>query len=438
MTMDIDHLPQGPGVYLMRDSGANILYIGKANNLRRRVSQYFAKGAAHRDAKIPNLTALIRRIDYIAAASEREALTMERELIRRYQPFFNVLWKDAKSYPYIKITSEDFPRVFFTRKKARDGGLYFGPYPKIEPLKKLLHYLRHIGFINLRRCNWDFSAERPLDARKMAACLYYHTKQCPAPCAGRISPAAYRRLSARAADFFKGDFARLLRTFRAGMAASSKCMDYEKAANYRDFISAIAHMSERVRIGKFEAGLMETETRKTGAVTALMRALGLPTPPAHIEAFDTSSIYGANAVAASVCYLNAQKNTGHYRHYKMRFKNPESGSDDFAMIKEAVGRRLAHFIKSGERLPDLLLIDGGKGQLASALSAMRGLKVKVPVIALAKKLEEIFVPFRTHPVRLERDNPGLLLLEAIRDEAHRFGIRYHRQLRDKETLKYEE
>ncbi len=436
--MDIDHIPPGPGVYLMRDAAAAIIYIGKANNLRRRVSQYFSKGAAHRDAKIPNLTALIRRIDYIAAASEREALTIERELIRRYQPFFNVLWKDAKSYPYIKITSEDFPRIFFTRRKVRDGGLYFGPYPKIEPLKKLLRHLWRIGFIDLRRCSWDFSAQRPLGAKKITACLYYHTGQCPAPCAGKISVAAYRRLSARAADFFKGDFDKLLRSFRTGMAASSKSMDFEKAANYRDFISAIEHMSERVRIGKFEAGLVETETRKTGAVTALMRALGLPVPPVHIEAFDTSSIHGAHAVAASVCFLNGQKNAGHYRHYRMRFRNPESGSDDFEMIKEVVGRRLSRLIKSGDRLPDLLLIDGGKGQLASALGAMRELNVKVPVIALAKRLEEIFVPFKTHPVRLERDHPGLLLLQAMRDEAHRFGIKYHRRLRDKEALEYEE
>jgi excinuclease ABC subunit C len=470
--MDIDHLPSGPGVYLMRDSAANIIYIGKAKDLRKRVSQYFSKGAAARDAKIPNLTTLIRHIDYIASASEREALVTERELIYRYQPFFNVLWKDAKSYPYIKITREDFPRIFFTRKKIKDGALYYGPYPKVEPLKKLLHHLWRIGFINLRRCRWDFSAARPLAEKKITACLYYHTKQCPAPCAGKISPAAYRGLAARAADFFKGDFAKLLKEFRAGMASSSKVMKYEKAANYRDFISAIEHMAERVRISEFKTGLVERETLKTGAVTALMRDLGLPKPPAHIEAFDTSSSHGAHAVAASVCFVNGQNNPAHYRHYKMRFENPEGGSDDFAMIKEAVGRRLAYFIKSGEPPPDLLLIDGGKGQLAAAMGAMRELKLKVPVIALAKKQEEIYLPLpapaklpagppelcggkqpgppndrrasgsasggKAHPVKLERDHPGLLLLEAIRNEVHRFGIKYHRKLRDKEALRYDE
>jgi len=435
-TRDLSHLPSRPGVYLMRDSTANILYIGKAKDLRKRVGQYFMKGAGSRDAKIPNLTALIRQIDYIAAASEREALVIERELIRQYQPFFNVLWKDAKSYPYIKITAEDFPRVFFTRKKLRDGALYFGPYPKVEPLNKLLRYLWRIGFINLRRCRWDFSRNRPLDPKKISACLYFHTGQCPAPCAGKVSYSGYRRLADRIANFFKGDFAKLLKEFKTGMAASSKAMDYEKAANYRDLAAAIEHMAERVRISEFKADLVARETSKTGAVTTLMKDLGLPRPPAHIEAFDTSSIHGEHAVAASICFINAQKNPGHYRRYKILFKNAPGGSNDFEMIKETVKRRLSHFIKSGEPLPDLLLIDGGQGQLASAMSAIRELKLKVPVIALAKRLEEIYVPFKPHPVRLERDHPGLLLLEAIRDEVHRFAVTYHIKLRDKDTLKY--
>lgn len=436
--MDLSHLPAGPGVYLMRDAAANIIYIGKAKDLRRRVGQYFMKSAGQRDAKIPNLTALIRQIDYIAAASEREALVLERELIARYQPFFNVLWKDAKSYPYVKITNEDYPRIFFTRKKTNDGGLYFGPYPKVEPLHNLLRYLWRIDFIRLRRCRWDFSAARPLAAKKIGACLYYHTGQCPAPCAGKIAPAEYRAAAARAADFFRGDFGKLLKEFRAGMAASSRALDYEKAGSYRDFIAAIEHMAERVRISEFRNDLVSRELSKTGAVTALMKGLGLPKPPAHIEAFDTSSLHGGHAVAASVCFINTRKNAEHYRRYRILFKNAPGGSDDFAMIREAVKRRLSQFIKSGDELPDLLLIDGGKGQLASAISALREMKLKVPVIALAKRLEEIYVPYKPRPVRLERDHPGLLLLEAIRDEVHRFAITYHKKLRDKDFLKYEE
>jgi excinuclease ABC subunit C len=436
--MDITHLPSGPGVYLMRDSAAAILYIGKAKDLRKRVGQYFMKGAASRAGKIPSLTALIRRIDYITAASEREALVVERELIRRYQPFFNILWKDAKSYPYIKITAEDFPRIFFTRKKTGDGALYFGPYPKVEPLKKLLHYLWRIGFINLRRCRWDFSRKRPLNSKKINACLYFHTGQCPAPCAGKISTSAYRKLAVRITDFFKGNFAKLLKEFRAGMAASSKALDYEKAADYRDFTRALEHMGERVQISRFSPEMVAQETYKTSSITALMRDLDLSVPPVHIEAFDTSSMHGAHAVAASVCFINAKKNAAHYRHYKIHFENKPGGSNDLEMIRETVKRRLSHFIENGEPPPDLLLIDGGKGQLAAAMGALRELKLKVPVISLAKRLEEIYVPSKSNPVRLERDHPGLLLLKAIRDEVHRFGVKYHRRLRDKENLNYEE
>ncbi len=436
--MDLSHLPSGPGVYLMRDAAANIIYIGKAKDLRKRVGQYFMKGAEKRDAKIPHLAALIRQIDYIASASEREALVLERELIGQYQPFFNVLWKDAKSYPYVKITNEEYPRIFFTRKKINDGGRYFGPYPKVETISSLLRYLWRINFINLRRCRWDFSGTKPLNPKKINDCLYFHTGQCTAPCAGRISPAGYRAITDRIADFFRGNFGKLLKEFRAKMAASSKARDYEKAANYRDFIAAIEHMAERVQIKEFKKDLVAKETSKTGAVTALMKDLSLPKPPAHIEAFDTSSLHGEHAVAASVCFINSQKNTAHYRHYKMLFQNVPGGSDDFAMIKETVKRRLLHFVHSGDPLPDLLLIDGGKGQLASAMAAMRELKLKVPVIALAKRLEEIYVPSKPHPVRLERDHPGLLLLEAIRNEVHRFAITYHKKLRDKDFLKYEE
>ena len=438
MPAPIDHLPCGPGVYLMRDAAAGIIYIGKAKNLRRRVAQYFSRGAENRNAKIPSLTALIRVIDYISAASEREALLLERELIRRYQPFFNVLWKDSKSYPWVKITAEDFPRILLTRRKRRDGGLYFGPYPKVSPLNALLAHLRRTGFINLRRCAWEFSEVRPLKRARIDSCLYFHTGQCPAPCAGKITRRAYGRLAARTADFFRGDFAGLLKKFRAGMLASSKALDYESAAAYRDFAAAVEQLSEKVRIREYRPGLVARETGETGAVTALMKSLGLNAPPAHIEAFDTSSSHGEHAVAASVCFVNGRKNPAHYRRYRMRFANPAGGSDDYAMIKEAVGRRLRHFAVSGEKPPDLLLIDGGKGQLAAAMAALRENKMKIPVIALAKRLEEIYLPSSPRPLLLDRDDPGLLLLEALRNEVHRFGITYHRKLRDKKTLEREE
>ncbi|MEI7529111.1 MAG: GIY-YIG nuclease family protein [Elusimicrobiota bacterium] len=432
--MDLSHLPDGPGVYLMRDVTGSVLYVGKAKDLRHRVAQYFRKNPSDTRGKIPNLVALIRSIDYIASASEREALLTERQLIYSLQPFFNEMWKDSKSYPYLELTREDFPRLVFTRRRTRDGGRYFGPYPKVEPLKKLTAYLWRIKFINLRRCRWEFSADQPLAERKRKACLYFHTGQCTAPCAGKISKAAYGALADRVADFLKGDFEKLRLAFKARMQRASGKLDYEHAAMYRDFLGAFDHMAERVVVHKLDEDFLAQATRRTGAVTELKKALGLARPPVHIEAFDTSSLFGRQAVGSSVCFINGEKNAAHYRKYRINFENTPEGGNDFAMMEEIVGRRLAHFKKSGEELPDLLLIDGGPGQLAAAMKALRAAGLKIPVIGLAKRLEEVFMPSRALPLLLDRANPGLRLLQALRDEAHRFGITYHRLLRGRAEL----
>lgn len=432
--MDLTHLPGGPGVYLMRDATGTVLYVGKAKDLRHRVAQYFRKNPSDTRGKIPNLVALIRSIDYIASASEREALLTERQLIHGLQPFFNEMWKDSKTYPYLELTGGDFPRLLFTRRKTRDGGRYFGPYPKVEPLKKLTAYLWRIKFINLRRCRWDFSLEKPLDERKIKACLYFHTGQCTAPCAGRISKAAYNALVARVADFLKGDYEKLRLAFKARMESAAAKLGYEEAAMYRDFLNAFSHMEERVLVHKLDPDFMQQATGRTGSVTSLKAALGLARPPVHIEAFDTSSLFGKQAVGSSVCFINGEKNTAHYRKYRINFENTPEGGNDFAMMEEIVGRRLAQLKKKEEALPDLLLIDGGPGQLAAAMKALRAAGLKIPVIGLAKKLEEIFMPGRALPLLLDRSHAGLRLLQALRDEAHRFGVTYHRKLRGKAEL----
>lgn len=427
--MDLSHLPARPGVYLMRDASGAVLYVGKAKDLRKRVAQYFRKNTSDTRRKLPNLLALIRSIDYIASASEREALLTERELIHRLQPFFNEMWKDSKSYPYLELTGEDFPRLLFTRRKLRDGGRYFGPYPRVEPLKKLLSCLWRIKFINLRRCRWRFSRTEPLAEKKIKACLYFHTGQCPAPCAGKTAPAAYAALAGRVEDFLKGDLEKLRAAFTRKMSVAAKKLAYEEAAQYRDFLSAFDHMRERVLINRLPADFMETAVTRTSAVTELKKALGLARPPVHIEAFDTSHTFGRQAVGASVCFLNGEKNTAHYRKYRVKFANVPEGGNDFAMMGEIVGRRLAQMKKKNEPLPDLLLVDGGPGQLAAAMKAMREAGVKLPAIGLAKKLEEIYTPLRAQPLLLDRAHPGLRLLEALRDEAHRFAVTYHRLLR---------
>lgn len=432
--ISLEHIPAEPGVYLMRDSAGNVIYVGKAKNLRSRTSQYFGENPADKREKIPFLTALVRSVDYIPAASEREALIIEEQLIYKLQPFFNEIGKDNKSYPYLQLTKEDYPRLFFTRNKKVGSGIYFGPYPKVEPVKKLLAWLKKIKFLNLRPCRWKFSDNEPLTEKKKKLCLYYHTGQCPAPCDGKISKEEYALLAERIKDFLKGDIKKLAEECRAKMNEASAAMQYEKAAEYRDFLSAFAFLRERVHFRKLSPNYVEEATSRSNAVTELQKALKLKKPPVHIECFDTSHLFGKQAVGSSVCFVNGQKCTEYYRHYKIKYENTPSGGNDFAMMEEIVYRRLKQIKRRGEEIPDLFVIDGGLGQLASAQTAMRRAKFRVPVISLAKKLEEVFFPNNPNPLLLNRANAGLQLLQALRDEAHRFGITFHRRLRSKAEI----
>ncbi len=420
----------------MRDNTAKILYIGKAKNIHKRVSNYFLKTSESLSWKIPNLVPLIQTIDYISCASEREALLIEKELIKKYQPFFNALWKDGKSYPYIKITTqEDFPRLTFTRRKTNDKALYFGPYPKVEGIKQLLNHLRKIKYIHLRKCKWEFSRKNKLSKQKINSCIYYHTAQCPAPCAGKISKKEYSRIIDRIVLFLKGDFSKLLADFSKKMKKHSDNLEFEKAKTYHDFIKAIVHLSEKVRVTAFPKTQINAELLKTNAITELKTILSLKSPPSHIETFDTSSLFARNAVGASVCFINGEKHTAYYRRYKIKYSAPtKHGSNDFEMIKEIVGRRLSQIKKSKKTKPNLFLIDGGKGQLKMALDAMKESDLKIPVIALSKEYEEIHIPGKK-TLRLERNNCALKLLQKMRDEAHRFAITYHKNLRDEELIK---
>lgn len=432
--MDLSHIPEEPGVYLMRDAAGTVIYVGKAKNLKNRTAQYFGEHPADKREKIPFLAALVRTVDYIPAASEREALIIEEQLIYKLQPFFNEIGKDSKSYPYLEISGEQYPRLFFTRNKKPDGGTYFGPYPKVEPVRKLLGWLRKIKFLNLRPCRWNFSDQKPLPEKKKKACLYYHTGQCPAPCDGLISESDYSLLAERIHDFLKGDIEKLAEEARNNMKMAAEKLEYEKAAEYRDFLSAFSFLRERVRFRKLTPDYVEQATAKSNSVTALQKALKLKKPPVHIECFDTSHLFGKQAVGSSVCFVNGQKCSEYYRRYKIEFKNTPSGGNDFAMMEEIVYRRLKQIQRRGDEMPDLFVIDGGPGQLASAQTAMRRAKLKLPVISLAKKLEEVYFPGNPVPLLIPRDNAGLQLLQALRDEAHRFGITYHRKLRAKAEI----
>jgi excinuclease ABC subunit C len=427
MSFDRSHIPKKTGVYIMCDAAGEILYIGKALNLAKRVAQYFNPNKE--DIKNQSLVPLIRRIDYIVCQSEREALLLERRLINKNQPFFNVMWKDGKTYPYLKISmGEDFPRIFTTRRKLRDGGVYFGPYPKITPIRALLRYLWKQRMFPLRPCRWDFSETKPLAKKKINACLYYHTKECPAPCAGRIAKDDYRAIAERAALFFKGQYADLKTEFEKEMRSASKNLEYERAAQLRDNSQALSQMGERVQVRAVQADDVGGRVAQTQMVTALQKALLLSAPPVHIECFDISHFQGHQTVASMVCFQGGRAHRDHYRKFKIR---DVAGIDDFKSMHEVVYRRYKRLAAEKEPLPDLILIDGGKGQLSAAQSALAELKLKIPMASLAKRIEEVFLPGRPESLLLRLDDPALRLLQQLRDEAHRFGVTYHRLLRDK-------
>jgi excinuclease ABC subunit C len=425
--LDRRHLPHKTGVYIMRDAGGEILYIGKAIDLAKRVAQYFNPNKD--DVKNQSLAPLIRRIDYILCESEREALLIERRLINENQPFFNVMWKDGKTYPYLKLSlGEDFPRLFTTRRKVRDGGLYFGPFPKVGPVRSLLRYLWKQRMFPLRPCAFDFSEAKPLDPRKIKACLYYHTRECPAPCAGRISKADYRAIADKAGLFFKGRYKDLKSVLDAEMKAAAAALEYEKAGQLRDNMLALGLMGERIRVRAVEADDVGGHLAATRSITDLQAALGLTAPPVHIECFDISHFQGHQTVASMTCFIGGRPHRDHYRKFKIR---DVAGIDDFKSMREAVYRRYKRLQAEKANLPDLVLIDGGKGQLGAAQGALSELKLKIPMASLAKRIEEVFLTTRPDSIVLPIGSPALTLLQRLRDEAHRFGITFHRQLRDK-------
>ncbi len=425
------HLPHVCGVYIMRDTSLVVLYVGKAKDLAKRVAQYFNPNKP--EMKTQLLAPLVRSIDYIPCASEREALIWEDRLIKKHQPFFNSMLKDDKSYPYVRLSmNEDFPRLRISRKKKRDGALYFGPYPRVGPIRGLLRSLWKRRLFPLRPCDWSFSKIKPLAPRKIKNCLYYHTGECPAPCASRVSPAAYRRIAEGAALFFSGQFGKLRKTLGRKMKTASREQNFEEAAMLRDNLDGVAHMGERVRYQEVHPRKVMARMDASRAVTDLQKALKLTRPPHHIECFDISHLHGRSTVASMVCFSGGLPNKSHYRRFRIR---TVAGIDDFASIEEAVGRRCRALKESGEKPPDLILIDGGKGQLAAAAKALTTLKLRIPLASLAKREEEIFLLGKSKPLILARDHAALHLLQRLRDEAHRFAVAYNRLLRKKELLK---
>jgi excinuclease ABC subunit C len=341
------------------------------------------------------------------------------------------MWKDDKTYPYIKLTiAEDFPRLLMTRKVIKDGSLYFGPYPQLTYIKKLILWLNKV--FKIRPCKINFSQEELPKLEKVKSCLYYHTGLCFGPCMGKITSVEYKKNLKEVEIFFNGKLKKLADTWQKEMLELSKKQEYEKAKEIRDRLFAIQSMSQRVAIREISIEDINQYVSKTDSLQELKQILKLHKLPAVMECFDISNTSGTNPVASMVQFINAKPNKTGYRKFKIKTVHQ---INDFAMIKEAVFRRYSGIIRRNEQFPDLIVIDGGKIQLAYAQSALDEIGIYIPMISLAKQEEEIFMVGKDKSIILSRNSLGLRLLQSIRDEAHRFAITFHKQLRAKDFIK---
>ncbi len=511
--IDLANLPHAPGCYLFSDEAGTIIYVGKAKDLKKRVTSYFQK--TDHDAKTGKLVERITAIDFVVTNTETEALLLENNLIKKHQPKYNIDLKDAKRFAYIEISNEQFPRIGIARKRTR-GAAYYGPFVSAAERDAVLRTIKRT--FTLRSC-------RKLPKR---ACLRYHMQSCSAPCIGVISPEEYRVQVDRAVTLLKGKGSDVVRQLREEMETYSDAQEYEKALSLRNQIGAIERLSERqsverpkesdqdviaftvadgivslivfaVRKGSliqkqefsfeavedfFEEFLVQyyadhppptelilpcdvdsalidylAECRgksvqvtvpkigekknlldlvyvnielsfRRGALKTgdLQAALELPDTPHVIECFDISHLSGTSMVGSMVQFRDGAPDKKNYRRFKIR---TVEGIDDFASIAEVVKRRYLRLSGESADMPDLIVIDGGKGQLSAALAILNELEVEIPVIALAKREEEVYVPGEMLPRHLDPKGIALRYLQEIRDEAHRFAVAYHRLLRGK-------
>jgi len=455
----LQNLPSVPGVYLMQDISGKIIYIGKATSLKKRVTSHFYP-RAEQSMKNAIMLSQIAKIDYIVTKSETEALLLESKLIKRYQPRYNILWRDDKSYPHLILTlNEDFPRLLLVRKREgkEKNVRYFGPYTEVGQVRKTLRFLQRI--FPLRLCKYSLTKDKSLPEKKVRSCLYYHIKQCSAPCLQEISQEKYQEIVNKVTLFLEGKHEELLNHLEKQMHQLAKGFAFEEAKKIRDTISTIKNMSERIDLREIKEADLMKKIKLTRGLSELKKILSLPKVPLHIEAFDVSNIFGNQAVGSLVVFEKGEPNKNLYRRYKIKAV-PPNRRDDYAMIREILSRRYKRILEEREKLPDLILIDGGKGHLTTAVETLnslhlpppchrfsgvseRGLR-KLPVIALAKEKEEIYLPTealakaglptRNEPLTLPANSPALQLLQRIRDEAHRFALSYHKLLRKKEKF----
>lgn len=400
-------LPSASGVYLMKDASGTVIYVGKAVDLHKRVASYFRRRPTV--SKTDFLVEKIDGIDVILTESEAEALILEASLIKKYQPYYNISLRDDKTYPYIEITGELFPRVAIVRpRELNPSSSYYGPYTSVALIREALEIIRRI--FPFRTCD-------PFPEKE---CLFFHIGLCGAPCIGRQTRQDYHKAIRHIRIILDGKKDRLFKQLTAQMERSARRKEFEEAAKIRDQLRAI---------GALYSGTGDINYFKEAE--QLQRALNLPMPPKRIETFDISNIMGEQSVGSMVSFFNGRPDKRQYRRFKIK---TVKGSDDPRMIAEVVGRRYSRLKREGRLMPDLIVIDGGKGQLSAAQARIRELDLMIPMISLAKREEEVFVPGRRSAIVLPKNSLGLKLLQRCRDEAHRFAVSYHRTLRNKKTF----
>ena len=398
----INNLPDSPGVYIMKTDDGKILYVGKAVSLRKRVASYFRKNVT--DIKTNILTGKIKDIDFIPCDTEAQALLLEASLIKEKRPKYNIALRDDKSYPYVAITNEDFPRVFPARPKKKDDLFLFGPYPNVRIIKEVLKLIRKI--FPYRSCR----------SFPKAPCLYYHLKLCPAPCAGKISSREYQEILTGLYKILSGGKEALIRMLEKKMLRASRGRNFERAASLRDKIIAVKSLYS----GK--SNIHE--------IIYLRDMLGLESLPLKIEAIDISDISGREAVGSVVVFTDGLPDKSSYRRFRIK---GIYNSDDCKMIEEVVAR---HFRSKDKytKLPQLVIIDGGRGQVRAASKVLKSMHLDIAIVGIAKRNEELWLEGENKPLIVPKDNQALRLIQRIRDEAHRFAHKYHLLLRKKSIL----
>jgi excinuclease ABC subunit C len=424
----VREFPQTPGVYLMKDTAGRVIYVGKAKNLRSRASSYFNKGA-ELETRIAGWIGEIADIDYMECESEVDALLVESRLIKDIQPVHNKDLKDGKSFPYLQIsTREDFPRVELTRTPATSGVKLYGPFASAGALRGAIQVLQRI--FRFRTCSLDIEAEDER-WRWFRPCLLASICQCTAPCNLRISKEDYRKDIRRLQLFLDGQKATLLRQLESEMKEAAAALRFEQAARLRDELQALNSLDERGELDEHaQPEVFYIDPGK--GLAGLKKVLKLDKVPRTIEGVDIAHLQGGQTVASLVQFIDGLPFKPGYRRFRIQ---DVPGIDDFRSIQEVVGRRYQRMNDEQEVFPDLLLIDGGKGQLNAAMTAFASLNIPPPtVISLAKRDEEIFVPGNPEPIRLGRNSFALRLLQYVRDEAHRFAQHYHHMLRRKSQM----